>query len=66
MEMKLYLMHLSWNGLLNLEVHKDLEDDTRHKQPSTAENSETFTKVHKLGGQRLLNAPKIDAGSTAH
>jgi len=47
-------------------VHKDLEDDTRHKQPSTAENSETFTKVHKLGGQRLLNAPKIDAGSTAH
>jgi len=62
MEMKHYLMHLSWNGLEDLEVHTNLED----RQPSTAENSETFAKVHKLGGQRLLNAPKIDARSTAH
>jgi hypothetical protein len=38
---------LKW--LENLQVHKDLEDDTRHKQPPTAENSETFAKVHKLG-----------------
>jgi len=47
-------------------VHTDLEDGTRHGQPSTGENSETFAKVHKLGGQGLLNAPKIDARSTAH
>ena len=66
MEMKQYLMHLSWNGLENLEVHTDLEDGTRHGQPSTGENSETFAKVHKLGGHGLLNAPKIDARSTAH
>jgi hypothetical protein len=32
-------------------VHIDLEDDTRHKQPSTAENSGTFAKVHKLGAR---------------
>ena len=32
-------------------MHKDLENNTRHGQPSTAQNSETFVKVHKLGAR---------------
>jgi len=49
--------HFSWNGLENLEVHEDLEDDTRQRQPSTAENSQTFLKVHKLGGPEIVECP---------
>lgn len=47
MEMKLYLMHMSWSGLQNLEMHEDLEDDKGMDNHQLLK-IQTFAKVHKL------------------
>ena len=59
-------MHvLDWFKILK-EEFECLPLDLRLGSPSTAQNSETGCNNWLTCGQRPLNNPEIDGGSTAH